>query len=119
MEFEFFRDLNGHHRARFSMGHEVMGQWLTDEISLTEAAELLAVMEKLAAGDLSEFKKSYAECSLLLTAEEAELSAHALAFDSDDLEDGMAYYDDEHYAGCGLDDLARVLEQWQDFCSNR
>ncbi|MFD1008055.1 YacL family protein [Oceanisphaera ostreae] len=118
MEFEFFRDLNGHHRARFSMGHEVMGQWLTDDVSLAEAADLLAVMEQLEAGTLPEFKKSYAECSLLLTKEEAEISAHALLFDTE-LEDGMAYYDDEHYAGCGLDDLARVLSQWQDFCSNQ
>ncbi|MGO1248003.1 MAG: YacL family protein [Oceanisphaera sp.] len=118
MEFEFFRDLNGHHRARFSMGHEVMGQWLTDEANIAETAELLSVIAKLAVGELHEFKKNYAECTLLLTKDEAELSAHSLNFESE-LEDGMAYYDDELYAGCGLDDLARVLEQWQDFCMNR
>ncbi|MGO4999436.1 YacL family protein [Oceanisphaera sp. W20_SRM_FM3] len=118
MEFEFFRDLNGQHRARFSMGHEVMGAWLTDEVTMIEAAELLDVIAQLEAGETQEFKRAYGECSLLLTREEAELSAHALSFDSE-LEDGMAYYDDELYAGCGLDDLARVLEQWQDFCTNR
>ncbi|MBO1518135.1 YacL family protein [Oceanisphaera pacifica] len=118
MEFEFFRDLNGHHRARFSMGHEAMGQWLTDEVNVAETTELLTVIAKLTAGELQEFKKNYAECSLLLTQDEAELSAHSLNFESE-LEDGMAYYDDELYAGCGLDDLARVLEQWQDFCTNQ
>lgn len=118
MEFEFFRDLNGHHRARFSMGHEVMGQWLTDDVNVAETDELLAVMDQLEAGTLQEFKKSYAECSLLLTKEEAELSSHSLNFESE-LEDGMAYYDDELYAGCGLDDLARVLHQWHDFCTNQ
>ncbi|MDX1265882.1 MAG: YacL family protein [Oceanisphaera sp.] len=119
MEFEFFRDLNGHHRARFTMGHEVMGQWLTDEISIAEATALLATIKNLEAGEAQEFKKTYPECTLLLTREEAELSAHALAFDTDEMEDGLAYYDDELYAGCGLDDLARVLEQWREFCSNR
>lgn len=118
MEFEFFRDLNGQHRARFSMGHEVMGAWLTDEVTMTEATELLAIIKQLEAGANQEFKKSYSECSLLLTREEAELSSHSLNFESE-LEDGMAYYDDELYAGCGLDDLARVLEQWQDFCTNQ
>lgn len=118
MEFEFFRDLNGQHRARFTMGHEVMGAWLTEEVTMAETSELLGVIQRLEVGEIQEFKRAYRECSLLLTREEAELSAHALSFDSD-LEDGMAYYDDELYAGCGLDDLARVLTQWQDFCTQR
>ena len=118
MEFEFFRDLNGGHRASFSMGHEVLGAWLTDDVTMAEAAELLNIIKQLETEERQEFKKSYSECSLLLTREEAELSSHSLNFESD-LEDGMTYYDDELYAGCGLDDLARVLEQWQDFCTNQ
>ncbi|ART80895.1 YacL family protein [Oceanisphaera avium] len=118
MEFEFFRDLNGQHRARFSMGHEVMGAWLTDEVTVVEASELLSVIKQLETGEQQEVKRSYGECSLLLTPEEAEFSAHALSFDSE-LEEGMVYYDDELYAGCGLDDLARVLVQWRDFCTNK
>ncbi|WP_116475112.1 YacL family protein [Zobellella maritima] len=115
MEFEFLRDLEGRHRARFTMGHEALGQWLTDEVDPVEAAELLLVIGRIEACELQQFSKTYPEFSLLLTREEAELSAHALAFDTDQMEDGMAYYDDELYAGCGLDDLARVLKQWLKF----
>ncbi|GAA3546792.1 YacL family protein [Zobellella aerophila] len=119
MEFEFLRDLDGRHRARFTMGHEALGQWLTDEVDPAEASELLRVIGIIEACEQQEFRKTYPEFTLLLTREEAELSAHALAFDTDQMEDGMAYYDDELYAGCGLDDLARVLEQWRDFLTGR
>ena len=115
MEFEFFRDLNGHHRARFTMGHEALGQWLTDDVDPAEARDLLLVIEDITGRKREEFKKVYSEFSLLLTREEAELSAHALAFDTAEMDEGMVYYDDELYAGCGLDDLQRVLEQWRGF----
>lgn len=115
MDFEFFRDLNGTCRARFSMGHEAFGQWLTDEVTPAEAEALLGMIHELEGGRREEFRKVYAEFSLFLGRDEAELAAHTLAFANDELEEGMAYYDDELFAGCGLDDLARVLEQWRAF----
>ncbi|MBL1379418.1 YacL family protein [Zobellella iuensis] len=115
MDFEFFRDLTGACRARFSMGHEAFGQWLSDEVSPAEAEALLGVIRELEERRREEFRKIYAEFTLLLSKEEAELAAHTLAFANDELEEGMAYYDDELFAGCGLDDLARVLEQWRAF----
>lgn len=115
MDFEFFRDLNGACRARCSMGHEAFGQWLTDEVSTAEADALLGVIAELEGGLREEYRKVYAEFTLLLGKDEAELAAHTLAFSGDELEEGMAYYDDELFAGCGLDDLARVLEQWRAF----
>ncbi|PSJ46617.1 hypothetical protein C7H85_08325 [Zobellella endophytica] len=115
MDFEFFRDLTGVCRARFSMGHEAFGQWLTDEVTPAEVSALLAQIRRLEARQGEEFRKVYAEFTLLLGRDDVELAAHSLAFEGDQLEEGMAYYDDELFAGCGLDDLARVLEQWREF----
>lgn len=119
MEFEFLRDLDGRCRARCEMGHEAFGQWLTDEVTAAEAGWLLNTITRLDAQPQEEFRKVYAEFTLALSDGEAELAGHGLAFDSEALEEGMSYYDDAHYAGCGLDDLARLLTQWQEFLTGR
>lgn len=119
MEFDFLRDLDGRCRARCDMGHEAFGQWLTDEVDAAEASRLLDAITKLDARQQDEFRQEYAEFSLALSDGEAELVGHGLAFDNDELEEGMSYYDDAHYAGCGLDDLARLLTQWRAFLQNR
>ena len=36
MDYEFRRDPFGGYRARFSMGHEAIGQWLIDEVGKDE-----------------------------------------------------------------------------------
>ncbi|WMC11092.1 YacL family protein [Oceanimonas pelagia] len=119
MEFDFLRDLDGRCRARCDMGHEAFGQWLTDEVDAAEADALLAAIAGLDEREREEFRKEYAEFTLALGDGEAELIGHGLAFDSGDLEEGMSYYDDAHYAGCGLDDLARLLTQWREFLTGR
>lgn len=117
MEYEFFRSVEGQYRAQFSMGHEMMGPWLTDEIDKREAEYLLVLLAEVGTGELAEVKRQYSDTTLLLNRDEAELKAHALAFEHHDLEEGMVYYDDEQQAGCGLEDLAYLLRQWHDFIS--
>lgn len=119
MEFDFVRDLDGRCRARCDMGHEAFGQWLSDEVDTAEAERLLAAIETVDSRHQDEVRKEYAEFTLALGDGEAELIGHGLAFDSGELEEGMHYYDDAHYAGCGLDDLARLLTQWQAFLTGR
>lgn len=117
MEYEFFRSVEGRHSAQFAMGHEIMGPWLSDEIDKAEAEHLLVLIAEVAKGDLPEVKRQYSDSMLLLNRDEAELTAHALAFEHHDLQEGMVYYDDEQQAGCGLEDLVYMLRQWYDFVS--
>ena len=49
MDYEFRRDPFGGYRARFSMGHEAIGQWLIDEVGKDEEKldELFALCDQL------------------------------------------------------------------------
>ena len=44
MDYEFRRDPFGGYRARFSMGHEAIGQWLIDEVGKDEEKALFMIL---------------------------------------------------------------------------
>ncbi|MGL5949368.1 MAG: YacL family protein [Aeromonas sp.] len=120
MDYEFRRDPLGGYRARFSMGHEALGQWLIDEVGqdeqiLNELFSVIAALSQRARGDYHRLGGDY---SLLLTHEEAEIKANVLAIEAGEDLDDLAYYDDEQIAFCGLEDFAQVLTSWRAFVRN-
>jgi uncharacterized protein YacL (UPF0231 family) len=109
MDYEFRRDPFGGYRARFSMGHEAIGQWLIDEVGKDEDKldELFAIIDQLSSRTRVEYRLLGGDYSLLLTHEEAEVKANVLNIEQDEDLDDLAYYDDEQLAMCGLEDFAR------------
>lgn len=75
MDYEFRRDPFGGYRARFSMGHEAIGQWLIDEVGKDEEKldELFAIIDQLSSRTRVEYRLLGGDYSLLLTHEEAEV----------------------------------------------
>lgn len=120
MDYEFLRDPFGGYRARFSMGHEAIGQWLIDEVGKDEQkiATLLASIEQLSLRQRTEYQLIGADYSLLLTHEEAEVKANVLHFDVEPAGEDLVYYDDEQLAMCGLEDFAKILTSWRTFIRN-
>lgn len=120
MDYEFRRDGFGGYRARFSMGHEAIGQWLIDEVGKDEGVleALFAAIDRLSARQQEEVRRPGRDYSLTLTQEEAEVKANVLNISLDEDLDDLAYYDDEQLALCGLEDFAAVLTSWRAFIRN-
>ena len=120
MDYEFRRDPFGGYRARFSMGHEAIGQWLIDEVGKDEEKldELFSIIDQLSNRTRVEYRLNGGDYSLLLTHEEAEVKANALNIELGEDLDDLAYYDDEQLAMCGLEDFAQVLTSWRAFIRN-
>jgi uncharacterized protein YacL (UPF0231 family) len=120
MDYEFRRDPFGGYRARFSMGHEAIGQWLIDEVGKDEEKldELFSIIDQLSNHTRTEYLLHGGDYSLLLTHEEAEVKANVLNIELDEDLDDLAYYDDEQLAMCGLEDFAQVLGSWRAFIRN-
>ncbi len=122
MEYEFRRNsLDGAVMARFSMEHEVMGRWFGEELGDDKAAigAVLEAISKIAAGSLREWHRGGREFSLDLDTEQARVYANVLGYDNqDELDEGMALYDAELEASCGLEDFEAALKSWLGFLSD-
>ncbi|BDM63471.1 UPF0231 protein [Shewanella sp. NFH-SH190041] len=123
MEYEFRRNsLDGTVLALFSMDHEVIGRWLTEELgqNTTAIAELLDVIAALQQNRRSQFRLVGRDLTLELDTEQAWIRANVLGYEQDfELEEAMSLYDCESEAGCGLEDFEQVLLSWQDFLAGR
>ncbi|ELZ9704187.1 TPA: YacL family protein [Proteus mirabilis] len=116
MDYEFQRDLTGGILARFSMDHEAIGYWLNDEIQgdISLIDQILTEMDEVK-GSEKQWQLIGKEYSLSIDDEEIMVMANTLHFETDDLEEGMSYYDNESIAFCGLDDFATMLQKYRLF----
>ncbi|MEZ9230577.1 YacL family protein [Vibrio amylolyticus] len=119
MEFEFTRNtLMGEYYVKCSMGHEIVGRWLQDEIgkplSNIEAVERL--IDRAKALPSNEHTLLGHEISLMISEDEVTISENVLSH-GDELEEGseFQYYNSESTASCGIDDFEMLIEQWRDF----
>ncbi|ADN00010.1 protein YacL [Dickeya dadantii] len=116
MDYEFLRDVTGQVVVRMSMGHEAVGHWLNEEVKGQQAVldEVEAAVRDLA-GSERQWERSGHEYTLLLDSEEVMVRANQLAFETDELEEGMSYYDEESLSLCGLEDFLELLEKYRAF----
>ncbi|ATZ95819.1 MULTISPECIES: protein YacL [Dickeya] len=116
MDYEFLRDVTGQVVVRMSMGHEVVGHWLNEEVKGQQAVldEVEAAVRELA-GSERQWERPGHEYTLLLDSEEVMVRANQLAFETDELEEGMSYYDEESLSLCGLEDFLELLEKYRAF----
>lgn len=116
MDYEFFRNITGQVRAKFSMGHEAIGYWLNEEVNgdltlisqITDAAQQLQQTGK-------EWKLAGHEYSVFIAEQEVMVRANQLDFSHDEMVEDFQYYDAESIAVCGLTDFLLMLAQYQRF----
>ena len=119
MEYEFRRNsLTGTYLASFSMDHEVLGQWFSEELGpeLAKIQQVLDIIKEIQTGKRVSWRFIGKDITLDLDEEQARIYANALGFEQDyALEEAMSLYDAESEAYCGLEDLEEALLSWYEF----
>lgn len=120
MEYEFLRDVTGQVKVRMSMGHEAVGHWFNEEVKGDMALldEVEAAMEQVK-GSEREWQRQGHEYTLSLNGEDVMIRANQLAFDTDELEEGMSYYDEESLSFCGMEDFLAIIAAYRAFMQGR
>jgi uncharacterized protein YacL (UPF0231 family) len=122
MEYEFQRNTStGELLAEFSMGQEVIGFWLIEELgkSSDKYEALCQVISKLQRNQLKEWRIAGKALSIELDRDEVRIFSNELdSVEVVELEDAMSLYDGESEAFCGLEDFNGVLNSWHDFINN-
>ena len=123
MDYQFRHDIYGLPIAKFSMGHEAIGQWLSDELgeNRLKTNELINIISQIECGDIGfkEIKGSQLLLSLNL------INAEVEALESDYIEDDFTQssddidqlHDCELKAECGISDFKLAIIDWLDFIS--
>ena len=120
MDYEFSYDFLGQPIAQFSMGHETIGRWFSEELCGNQyrIAELLNIIEQIEQRCISQRRIIGSEFELHINKEDVEIFAQALDFDVDeDLPEDTNLYDEESHSGCGLPDFKQALLSWKTFVS--
>lgn len=120
MDYEFRVDVTDRVIAAFSMGHEVVGHWLNEEVKgnldlLTEIEQAIQDVR----GSERQWQKIGHEYTLWLDGEEVIVRANQIDFDGDEMEEGMVYYDEESLSCCGIEDFIEVLKSYRRFLTER
>ena len=125
MEYDFLRNtITGTAFARFSMDHEALGFWLSEELgdNAEKHVEICQQIEKLQSSLLSEWRLIGKAISIELDREQARVFANNIAEGDDDdaeMDESMSFYDGESEAFCGLEDSYDVLINWRKFLDER
>lgn len=115
MDYEYRYNSQNQPVAEFSMGHEAIGRWITDELGASSAKiqELLGVIEAIENTQLAQKTIFGRELTLSLSQEDVEITA---AFDTDEeLPEDTNLSEDESTASCGLPDFKQAVEEWLEF----
>ena len=118
MDYDFETNFLDEPIAKFSMGHEAIGRWLSEELSTNALLleEVLSSIAQIENNTMSKKKFIGQDFDLLIDLNEAIIQAHSLAYDyQDELPDNTALFDQELIADCGLPDFKQALISWQEF----
>ena len=123
MDYEFrSHAFDGSLQALFSMEHEALGRWLTDELGRDKdkLSNLLQVISDLQLSRLHQFQLIGADLTVEMDNEQVLIVANVAASDDDSsLSDSMNIYDAESRCSCGLEDFQQVLLSWQAFLAEQ
>lgn len=118
MEYEFRQGIDGSLHAAFSMDHEVIGRWLTDEIGRdpSKIASLITKLNQVQTGESLGFTSTGRCFSLEIDQNDVSIISNEFSSQTDDeLQEFMTLYTAESQAFCGVDDFHQVLLSWQAF----
>ncbi|MGS0674407.1 YacL family protein [Shewanella sp. 0m-4] len=123
MEYEFLRNtITDTVFARFSMDHEAVGFWLSEELADNRPlyVEICQQIERLQNGQGNEWRLLGKALSLELDTEQARIFANDIEDNEDqELDESMSFYDGESEAFCGLEDFYEVLVSWRHFLDEK
>ncbi len=119
MEFEFIRNtLMGEYYVKCSMGHEIVGRWLQEEIGKDSAKihQVEALIKQSFSSPSQEHSLTGKEISVVIHGDEVLVQENTLAHSYElELESEFDFYDSESTASCGIEDFMTLIEQWKDF----
>lgn len=118
MDYEFSVDEYDRPIAEFSLGHEAIGRWLTEELcdQLQVVDELLTLIQQIELRQIPSHKHTGTLFELQISEDEVEVTALSLKNEmSEELPENTRLYDDEHYAECGLKDFKHAVQAWKAF----
>ena len=118
MEYQFVRGLTGEYRIKCSMGHEVVGRWLEQEVYTDRSfiEQLFSTIAQIKDGASQEFFFQGKEMSISLLQDEVIVQENILSTDEALPQDSeFDFYTSESTAGCGLEDFEQLLISWTEF----
>ncbi|MGR5236702.1 YacL family protein [Vibrio alfacsensis] len=119
MEFEFIRNtLMGEYYVKCSMGHEIVGRWLQEEIGKDPAkiAQVEELIGQAFALPSQEHTLTGSEISLMIQGDEVLVQENTLSHDYEvEMESEFDFYDAESTASCGIEDFCILIERWKEF----
>lgn len=118
MDYDFSFDEYDKPVAEFSMGHEAIGTWFTDELGTNQQRieELIEITDQLISRRIEQRLIEGTEYQLRLNQEDAQVRALSLDVDIDEeLPENTNFYDEESFAECGLEDFQQAVQSWQEF----
>ena len=118
MDYEFTTDDYDRPVAKFSIGHEAIGLWISEELRSDQQkiTALLDNIRRLEQRDINQYHIEGRDFYLRLNDFQIEVIALALNIDVDEeLPEDTHFYDQESYAECGLQDFKQAVLNWQSF----
>lgn len=123
MEFEFIRNtLMGEYYVKSSMGHEIVGRWLQEEIGKDwqKIDQVDRMLDASRANPQQEFKFEGTEISLMIQGDEVSVQENVLAHGQElESDSEFSYYNSESMASCGIDDFELLIAQWKEFLTTK
>lgn len=123
MEFEFIRNtLMGEYYVKSSMGHEIVGRWLQEEIGKDwcKIDQVVQIIQDARLNPQQEHLLEGTEISLSIQGDEVIVQENVLAHGQEmDSESEFDFYDSESTASCGLEDFEDLIEQWKIFLTTK
>ncbi|MGF1709216.1 YacL family protein [Vibrio kagoshimensis] len=119
MEFEFTRNtLMGEYYVKCSMGHEIIGRWLQEEIGKDKQKlnQVMDAIERSRTNMSTETALLGKEISLSINEDEVTIQENVLGH-GEEMEESSEFdfYNCESTANCGIDDFELLMTNWLDF----
>ncbi len=118
MDYDFSFDEYDKPIAEFSMGHEAMGSWFSEELGANQQRieEIIDIVDQLIHRRIQQRQIEGTEYQLRMGQEDVEVRALSLELDIDEeLPEDTNLYDEESFSECGLEDFQQALISWQEF----
>lgn len=118
MDYDFSFDEYDKPIAEFSMGHEAMGSWFSEELGANQQRieEIIDIIDQLIHRRIQQRQIEGTEYQLRMGQEDVEVRALSLELDIDEeLPEDTNLYDEESFSECGLEDFQQALISWQEF----
>jgi uncharacterized protein YacL (UPF0231 family) len=118
VDYDFSFDEYDKPVAEFSMGHEAMSSWFSNELGANEQRieEIIEIIDQLINRRIEHRLIEGTEYQLRLNQTDAEVRSLSLDIDFDEeLPENTNLYDEESFSECGLEDFQQALQSWQEF----